>query len=110
MIDFLSACNIFPVLLLYKSNLTLFQLSSTITTRPKDETLAVYSFVTIDYKRCNKMEFKECAKTTGFCSAGHILPNIEVNHCNTIIQCREHRGVGMAHEKNITSLTFPRRR
>ena len=51
MIDYLSYCSLFAVQLLYKLNLLLFQLSSTITSRlfikvDMAETLAVHPLVT----------------------------------------------------------------
>ena len=55
MSDYLSACNIFPALLLYKLSLSLFRLSSTITLRPfiTNKTMAVHSFVTRDAIKWN---------------------------------------------------------
>ena len=61
MINCLSACNLFAVLLLYKLSLSLFQLSSAITPRPfitKAEILAVHSFVTIDYRDAIKWNLR----------------------------------------------------
>ena len=68
MIDQVSSCNLFAAV-----QIKLFPVCSAISSRlltQKTETLAVHSFVTVD--NSDKMEFKECAKMTGLCSAGHI--------------------------------------
>ena len=36
--------------------------------------------------RSNKKEFKECAKTAGFRSAGHILKNTTVDHVSQVAE------------------------